>query len=74
MALTCPNGCDEGFRYQAEATIFREVLRNEDGSVFVRPNPPYEVEEILEIEAKFVCCKCGRGIPASEITFEWVAI
>jgi hypothetical protein len=71
MGLTCSNGCDAGWHYQSEAIICRAVSIYEDGSVFVAPNPPYDVEEIPEIEAKFVCNECNHGVPAMEGSFEW---
>jgi hypothetical protein len=46
LALTCPNGCDAGWFCEVEAQIRRTVSIHEDGSVFVAPGPPYEVEEI----------------------------
>ena len=54
MALTCPNGCDAGWFYEVEAQIRRTVSIHEDGSVFVAPGAPYEVEEIGEEWPVFV--------------------
>ena len=71
MALTCVNGCEAGWRYEAEAIICRAVSIYEDGSVFVAPNPPYDVEEILEYGAKFVCNECNHEIPATAGSFGW---
>jgi hypothetical protein len=71
IALTCPNGCDAGWFYEVEAQIRRTVSIHEDGSVFVAPGPPYEVEEIGEHWPVFVCKKFEDTVPAMPGTFDW---
>ena len=71
MALTCPNGCDAGWFYEVEAQIRRTVSIHVDGSRFVAPGPPHEVEEIGEDWPVFVCKKCEDTVPAMPGTFDW---